>query len=460
MRRGIPSAHCAIPGIGEHMESEYKLSFTDTLAMAAGFAIGSGIITLTGIGIGMTGRSVFLAFPVCAALFLISFRPLFIMSSVHPSVSAAYEYSKKLLGVRMGGFYSYIYLLGRLTIAIFGVSFAQYAAALFPVFESPGAQKLLASLLLTFFYVVNLLGIKTASRLQTLCSVLLLLGLSSFVVFGLGKVRADFFTADFFTGGAGGFYSAVSLLFFAVSGAYIITDFAPRISDPSGTMMKVIYLVTAGVTLLYMLIGVVAAGCGSVEEVAGKPLSITAGIIYPNRALFGAFIVVGVMGALVTTLNSSFLWYASSLERPCLDGWLPASWTKPNRFGVPYRLMTVFYLFGMIPTVLGLDLTILSKVAVGLTILSAMLPMAGVVRLPAVYPAEWKRSKYAKKYSAKRLRWICALSIAIMSTQVFTLFAGNPPAANAVLVALIIASAVYADHRAKTVGSRTGGDPA
>ncbi|MBQ7738017.1 MAG: amino acid permease [Oscillospiraceae bacterium] len=438
------------------MELEYKLSFIDTLSMAAGFAVGSGIITLTGIGIGMTGRSVFLAFPVCSVLFLVSFRPLFIMSGVHPSMSAAYEYSKTLLGVRMGGFYSYIYLLGRLTIAIFGVSFAQYAAALFPVFDAPGAQRLLASLMLTFFYVVNLLGIKTASRLQTLCSVLLLLGLGSFVFFGLGKVRADFFTTNFFTGGIGGFYSAVSLLFFAVSGAYIITDFAPRIRNPAGTMLKVIHLVTAAVTVLYMLIGVVAAGCGSVDTVAGKPLSVTAQIIYPNRILFGAFVIIGVMGALVTTLNSSFLWYASSLEKPCLDGWLPSSWIKRNRFGVPYRLMTVFYLFGLIPTVLGMDLAILSKVAVGLTILSAMLPMAGVIRLPSVYPEEWKNSRFAKKYSERRLSCICALSILIMSTQVIALFAGNPPAANTILVALIVISALYANYRAKNIGKTTG----
>ena len=49
-----------------------------------GFTIGSGIITQTGIGIGMTGRSIFLAFLVSAALFLISFRPIFMMSTLLP----------------------------------------------------------------------------------------------------------------------------------------------------------------------------------------------------------------------------------------------------------------------------------------------------------------------------------------------------------------------------------------
>jgi APA family basic amino acid/polyamine antiporter len=42
--------------------NDYKLSFFETLTMATGFTVGAGIITLTGIGIGTTGRSISLAF--------------------------------------------------------------------------------------------------------------------------------------------------------------------------------------------------------------------------------------------------------------------------------------------------------------------------------------------------------------------------------------------------------------
>ncbi len=44
--------------------------------------------------------------------------------------------------------------------------------------------------------------------------------------------------------------------------------------------------------------------------------------------------------------------------------------------------MTIFYCFGAVPTVAGIDLTILSKMAVGLTILGTCIPMAGILRLP------------------------------------------------------------------------------
>ena len=103
-----------------------KLSLIETISLAVGFTIGSGIITQTGIGIGMTGRSIFLAFLVSAILFLISFRPIFIMSTVRPTTSAAYVFSKELIHEDVGIFYAYVYFLGRMTIAVFGISLAQY----------------------------------------------------------------------------------------------------------------------------------------------------------------------------------------------------------------------------------------------------------------------------------------------------------------------------------------------
>lgn len=108
------------------------MSLIETISLAVGFTIGSGIITQTGIGIGMTGRSIFLAFLVSAVLFLISFRPLFMMSTLLPRTSAAYTYSKELIHENVGIFYAYVYFLGRLTIAIFGISLPSTWPACFP----------------------------------------------------------------------------------------------------------------------------------------------------------------------------------------------------------------------------------------------------------------------------------------------------------------------------------------
>ena len=48
------------------------------------------------------------------------------MSTVRPTTSAAYVFSKELIHEDVGIFYAYVYFLGRMTIAVFGISLAQY----------------------------------------------------------------------------------------------------------------------------------------------------------------------------------------------------------------------------------------------------------------------------------------------------------------------------------------------
>lgn len=432
------------------MEKDNRLSFFETLTMATGFTIGAGIITLTGIGIGMTGRSVTLAFVVCAILFLIAFRPLFIMSSVLPRMSAAYSYSKELVCKEAGGLYAYIYFFGRITIAIFGISIAQYLASMVPAINNPVGLRLVAVAALTLFYVVNLFGIKNAAIIQNVLFVVLIFSLGSFIFFGVGKIQTDFFMPEtFFVGGFSGFYSAVSLLFFAVGGAYIITDFAPKIRNPEKVIIKVIFMVTIGVTVLYMFIGAVASGAVAQQEAAFQSLVVTAKVVYPNTFFFGVFIIGGALGALITTLNSSFVWYSSSLIKACDDGWLPKAWGKTNKYDVPYVLTTIFYLLGLVPALLGLDLAVVSKIAVGMTILSTIIPMAGILKLPEKYPKEWAESRYSKKLTKGRLKVMLAITYLILSTQVYALFAGNPAAANIVILLYIVGVCVYLYFRSK-----------
>ena len=441
------------------MKKDNRLSFFETLTMATGFTIGSGIITLTGIGIGMTVMRVFVAFALCAVLFLISFRPLFIMSSVLPRMSAAYSYSKELITKEAGGLYVYIYFFGRITIAIFGISIAQYLASLIPALNNPVGMKVVAAGVLTLFYIINLFGIKNAAIVQNILFVILVFSLLSFVIFGIGKVEPDFFEQRaFFVNGFSGFYSAVSLLFFAVGGAYIITDFAPKIKNPEKVTTKVIYIVTIGVTILYMFIGIVASGVIPQAEAAYQSLVVTARIVYPNNLFFSIFIIGGALGALITTLNSSFVWYSSSLIQACKDGWLPKAWGKTNKYEVPYILTTIFYILGLVPALLGMDLTVVSKIAVGMTILSILIPMAGILKLPEKYPEEWKQSVYSKRYPKWRLRTMVVITYLIMSTQVYALLAGNPATANVIILLYILGTGLYLFFKSKYKTLKTEGE--
>ena len=97
----------------------------------------------------------------------------------------------------------------------------------------------------------------------------------------------------------------------------------------------------------------------------------------------------------MTTANSSYVWYTNALTEPVKDGWLPSFLSKKNSRGASYRLMICFYLMGLIPVLLGADLAIVSKLAIGQSILCTCIPMAGILQLPVRYKEEWQRSGLA-----------------------------------------------------------------
>lgn len=164
--------------------NDNKLGLKETFSMASGFAIGSGVITLTGLAIGRTGRSVVLAYLLSAGMFLLAVIPVLILASVYPVRSASYIYSAQLIHPRVGGFYMFVYFLGRLTIAMFSISFAQYLAALIPGID----QSLVAFSVLTLFYLLNLFGLKWAARMQNIMFATLVIALLLYVAAGMAKV--------------------------------------------------------------------------------------------------------------------------------------------------------------------------------------------------------------------------------------------------------------------------------
>lgn len=418
-----------------------KMGVMDTVSMAMGFAVGSGVITMTGVAIGITGRSVILSYLLTALTFMVAVIPTVIMGAVHPTRSASYVYSKELIHPKVGGFYMYIYFMGRLTIAIFGISIAQYLSALLPNIN----QKLVAVLVLTLFFAINLLGTKAVARAQNIMFYILIASLGVFIIAGLFKVDivAYFAPQGFFVDGFSGVWEAASLLVFAVGGGGVLVDFGSTIRNPSKVIPAVVIGVTCVVAAAYALLSIVAAGVLPYEQVAFKPLTYSAEAVFGSGSImYVMFICGGALLALTTTLNSSFMWYTTAMLKGCREHWFPAKLVIYNRFRVPYRLCTIFYLFGLIPTLFGMDIAILSKTAVAMTTFMWMIPVFGLVNMPKRMPEEWQASRFAKMPQWS-LWVISTISFVIYGSQTWALLRGNPPIANVMIVGYIVLVLVY-----------------
>lgn len=136
------------------------LSKEDLMAMAVGQIIGAGIMALTGVAIGFTGKGTSFAFLGAAIFTLCNAFPMILLRGTVHLRGGQYTQASILLGKTMSGVFAIVCLIGNLSVAMFALCFADYFRAIVP-----GVPKQLVALaILTLLVVMNLLGVKSASN--------------------------------------------------------------------------------------------------------------------------------------------------------------------------------------------------------------------------------------------------------------------------------------------------------
>jgi len=421
------------------------------MGMAIGQIIGSGIMVLTGVVIGMTGHGTPYAFILGALLAIATCIPFIILTSAIPASGAGYTYVKRLMGDKASFMYIGMFVLSQVLIATFAKGFASYFVAIFPQF-SEAAVALVALVACT---LINLVGLKSSAVVQKVMVVCLFASLFLFIAFGLPKVdwsTLALATENVMPNGPKDFLTGVALLSFACGGAKFIAENGDDIENPSTTIPKVIVLSTSIVAVFYALIGVVASGVLPIEDVAFQNLTHVAQEIFPTW-LYIFFVVGGAWFALLSTLNGTLSWVTRGLQAAARDGWLPEKCAEENKNGVPVILLGVFFVMGAIPIVTGMDLTLISNMGVGTDMLTEFMVLLACWRLPDVLPEEYKKSNFYMKKSALHVLLIF-IGILMIGTSYVNLSDLTVPAAIACLVYIAVMF-VYTQIRYKHVAEKT-----
>ena len=376
-------------------EGHKKLNFSDCMGLAIGQIIGSGIMVLTGIVIGLTGHGIATAFILGAVLAIITCVPFIILTSAIPSSGAGFTYIRRLMGEKAGFMYIAMFVLSQVLIATYAKGFASYFCSIFPQFN----EAIVAMAALVICTAINLVGLKSSALVQKGMVVLLLLSLFLFIVFGLPKVSWDALTptvSNLMPNGPKNFFTGVALLSFACGGAKFVAENGDDIVEPSRTIPKVIVLSTSIVAVFYVLIGIVAGGVLPVETVAFHNLTLVAQEIFPTW-LYLFFVFGGAVFALLTTLNGTLSWVTRGLQAAAKQGWLPEKTAEENKNGVPVILLLVFFLMGAIPILTGMDLTLISNMGVGTDMATEFMVLLACWRLPDIFPEEYQKSAFCMK---------------------------------------------------------------
>ena len=366
----------------------------ELMGIAVGQIIGAGIMSMMGVAIAMTGRSANLAFMLSAVFTMCTFFPSIFITSCIRMRGGMYTQMAIFAGDKFAGYYSVVYFITNMSLAMYALSFAEYALALLP---SGGSEKVIALIVGTAFFVLNYFGVDLMAKIQNLLVVVLVFSLGMFAVFGLPSVDlANYFSnADglFLTDGITGFLTATAYLGFATGGATVILGVSAECKNPTKDIPFVIIVSTVGVAILYGFVATTAAGVLPVEQVMNQPLTLVAQQILPTP-LYILFIVGGAMFALATTLNSQIMSCTKPVMQSCEDGWFPTSLATLSKFKTPYKILIIYYFILVVPILLDLEIAQISSVVQILGYINNLIFTITAMKLPKMFPEAWEKSQF------------------------------------------------------------------
>ncbi|MDO5418381.1 MAG: amino acid transporter, partial [Lachnospiraceae bacterium] len=211
-------------------EKKSKLTRADLFSMSIGQIIGVGIMTMTGIAIGFTGRSVSFAYLVAGIITIVSAIPQIYIGGTANFKGGQYSQIAVLGNRKLAGIYIFIQIAMSLGLAMYTLSFCDYFLSLFPAAN----VKVISFILLSVLFGMHVLGVKQAARLQNVLCIVLAAAVAAYIVFGIGNIQPGYFDAPgFLSGGPVGFILASVYLTFAAGGATYVVNYSSESENPT-----------------------------------------------------------------------------------------------------------------------------------------------------------------------------------------------------------------------------------
>ena len=429
------------------IEEKKGLGLFALVALAAGQVIGAGVVTLTGISIGITGHSAWLAYASAVIMGFFLIVPHLLLSSMIRVKGGSYTFVATLLGETWGGLYGMIFTMNVFATGMIGLGFGTYFVALFP-----GANAaMVAVITITVFYIFNVLGVNFMSRIQNVLSSVLICGLLLFVLCGIGRLQPAAFDINapgFFAGGSKGFLAAIILLVYSCTGYSFVVAYSKEANTPKRDVPYAM-LITAGlIFLFYTSVALVASGVLPLKDAAGKPLTAVAKAIMP-LPLYYAFVVGGPLMAIATTLNSSFTVFSRPFHQMTDDGWFTAGLARTNKYNAPFFILTIIYIIAVTPIIAGFSIQMITANTVLIGRLGEMIAICAVFTLPGKLPLAWE-NRYFKNLSRPLFFALLSLSVTANILAIVLSFNNMAKTNFAVTVGLVVLFLVYAIVRERS----------
>lgn len=348
----------------------------------------------------------------------------------YPSAGGLLEYVVRSFGNgHVTGIVAWLLLATNAIItAMVAVSFGSYASA---AFADGGATwtKIFAVLVVLVMATLNVLGSQAVAKAQTVVVVVVVGILTVFAVATLSNLDTSLLAFSGYPS-LRAVVSSVALTFFAFLGFGVITFTAKDLANPARQLPRAVYLALAIATVVYVAVALGVFGTLTVDEVVesgGTALAVAAQPILGDAGYW--LMSVTALFATAGATNSGLYPAAGLCEHMASAGQFPP--VLGRRFGnrAPAGiLLTAAVAIGLS---IGFSLTAIASIGSAVALIVFALVSAGHLRVRGETGASV---------------WLLALAIAsaviVLVTFAFTTLVEEPATAVALLVILLMSSAL------------------
>ena len=264
----------------------------------------------------------------------------------------------------------------------------------------------IAIALVIIFLFINYLGVKLYGRVQTVMFVLLMIGISLFILFGLPDIQMSNISYSLNLD-LSNIIKASSLIFFSYLGFAAIANVGGEIKKPEKTLPKGIIISMFMIAIIYVLVALITYGSmspsfySSYDFSSGSVPDVARHFLPSFIAVFVAF--AGAI-AIISDINPNILASSRLSFAWAKDRIVPQKLAELNKFGVPKFTL-------IINTLLAIGIILLAKqfmnavMMINMAILLIYISISiSTLVLPYKHPEIYAKAKF--KF---RGMWVIAL---------------------------------------------------
>lgn len=362
----------------EEMPAEHRLtptlSWPHLVALGVGAIVGTGILTLTGVGAAKAGPAVILSFAIAGIICAFAALAYAEMATMYPASGSAYTYSYVVFGELFAWVVGWSLILEySLVVSAVAVGWSGYAAPLlhewlgFPIALAQGPElggivNLPAIFIIALVAAMLIYGTRESATVNAVLVAVKILALVVFVAVSLPYFNAANFDPfmPFGFGKSGppgaevGVMAAAAIIFFAFYGFDAIATAAEEAKDPGRDLSIGIIGSMIICVIIYMVVAAAAIGALAYMRFADSPEPLALILREIGQPLAAKYLAVSAVVALPTVILAFFYGQSRIFFVMARDGLLPQSLARVSGRGSPVRItlftaVVVAILAGIVP---------------------------------------------------------------------------------------------------------------